>query len=899
VFVPTLRPESPRFASGAERMVWRALGEQLGPDDVIVTNFRVTDRVKDHEADFVLLLPGAGVVVVEVKGGSVWRVDDEWYQSIGPSGSKRINPVEQARECKYAIRDYVERDPRWYANRRRRVRWAHAVVLPHSSLPDNFDAPDCPRWAVADRTNIKELAAFLRAIPDRQETECGRPDPDDIAALLDVLAGRGQAQRDVVAEAEARDVEAQRLTENQALILDAIHLLPRVEVRGGAGSGKTWLAVEQARRLTHAGHRVALLCYSRGLAAYLRRHVATLPYTQRPAYVGEFHSLGFSWGAETGIGDDDSDYWEHRLPAQMAELANALPPEQRFDAIIVDEAQDFADDWWIAVLAALKDEQSGGLYVFSDEGQRVFSRFGQPPVPLVPLMFDQNLRNTRQIAATFSSLAPMRMRLFGGDGPAVRFVESSTEDALDVGDDQVDVLIDDGWRPGDIALLTTGSRHPEQVARQDRGQDWYWDTFWDADQVFYGHVLGFKGLERRAVVLVLNETKLGERSRERLYVGLSRARDQLIVCGSSDIVRQLGGRGCPEESDERCRLIGAPVQRIAAGSYLAGQRHGRRDGGTLRAVRFAISISQLDTGSFDATGVKEYLARAEDLGFESGWVLEQSIGPTPLIAPLELLAYAAACTERLRLGVAVFVSTLHDPVQLAAAVTAVDRLSHGRLEIGVAAGGGFRNFPAFGMEREHYITRFVEGLQLMKAAWSDAPTITFHGRYRKLDDVPIQPKPVQRPHPPIWFGGSAPAALARAVRHADGFMGAGSSTTASFAEQVGIVRRELEQQGRDAAGFPIGKRVYLAVDNDADRAHQHVLAGLHRIYGGMPGIENVPVFGTPADVVEQLRDVADAGAELLVLNPLGADVAEDRGQMERLAAEVIPHLRAPTRRVAG
>jgi hypothetical protein len=541
VCMPILRPKAPRFASGAERMVWRTLCEQLGPDDVIVTSLRVTDRVKDHEADFVLLLPDAGVVIVEVKGGSVWQVDGEWYQASGGSPGRRIDPVRQARESKYAIREYVERDARWYAGGRRRVRWAHAVVLPHSALSDDFDSPDCPRWTVADRTDMKDLAVFLRAIPDNQETGCRRLEHDDTAVLLDVLAGRGHPQRDVVAEAEERDVEVRRLTENQALILDAIRLLARVEVRGGAGSGKTWLAVEQARRLSGAGHRVALLCYSRGLAAYLRRHVSRLPRPQRPAYVGEFHRLGHSWGAQSGVGDDDSDYWEHRLPAQMLELAAALPPGPRFDAIIVDEAQDFADEWWPVVLAALKDEQTGGLYVFSDEGQRVFARFGQPPVPLVPLMLDQNLRNTKQIASTFSSLAPMRMQLFGGDGPAVRFVECSADEAMEAGDNAVDALIDEGWRPQDIALLTTGSRHPEQVARQEHGQDWYWETFWDTDQVFYGHVLGFKGLERRAVVLVLNETVLGQRSRERLYVGLSRARDELVVCGSRGTVRRLGG----------------------------------------------------------------------------------------------------------------------------------------------------------------------------------------------------------------------------------------------------------------------------------------------------------------------------------------------------------------------
>jgi alkanesulfonate monooxygenase SsuD/methylene tetrahydromethanopterin reductase-like flavin-dependent oxidoreductase (luciferase family) len=308
-------------------------------------------------------------------------------------------------------------------------------------------------------------------------------------------------------------------------------------------------------------------------------------------------------------------------------------------------------------------------------------------------------------------------------------------------------------------------------------------------------------------------------------------------------------------------------------------------------MQVTISIPQLDSGTFDTQGVKAYLARAEELGFEAGWVMEQSIGPTPLIAPLEMLAYAAACTERLRLGVAVLVSSLHDPLQLASAVTAVDRLSHGRLEVGVSPGGGFRDFASFGVDRRTFVARFTEGLQLMKAAWSDEPRLTFRGQFRQLDDVPIQPKPTQRPHPPIWFGGSAPKALARAVRHGDGFLGAGSSTTESFIRQVGIIRGELDEQGRDRAGFAIGKRVYLAVDDDAERARTRVLDGLRRLYGAMPGIENVPVFGTPEDVVRGLREVKDAGAEMIVLNPLGADVDEDREQMERLAADVVSHLR--------
>lgn len=307
-------------------------------------------------------------------------------------------------------------------------------------------------------------------------------------------------------------------------------------------------------------------------------------------------------------------------------------------------------------------------------------------------------------------------------------------------------------------------------------------------------------------------------------------------------------------------------------------------------MRLAISIPQLDQDVFDGEGLKSYLARCEELGFESGWVVEQAIGPTPSLAPLELLAYAASATERLRLGVAVLVTTQHDPLQLAAAITAVDRMSHGRLDVGVSPGGGFRKFEAFGVDRATFISWFVEGLDLMKAAWSDEPRITFDGRFRQLDDLPIAPKPVQRPHPPIWFGGSAPRALARAVRHGDAFLGAGSSSTAAFAEQVTVLHRELAAQGKDRETFTIGKRVYLAVDDDPSRARDRVMTGLHRIYGRMKGIEDVPVFGTPEDVVRGIEEVRDAGAELVLLNPAGGSVAEDREQLERLAADVVPQL---------
>ncbi|WP_024449014.1 NERD domain-containing protein [Mycolicibacterium iranicum] len=534
--------ETPRLANGAERRVYQLLIDQLEPGDLVIPGKRVTDHLKDHEVDFFVAIEGAGIICIEVKGGELWHDGETWWQKRR-GHEHRINPVRQAREACYALRDFIEKDPRWTQGR---LRWDHVVVLPNTDLPEDFALPECPRWKVIDRTDLPDIVAKLRHILHSQELDRPLLDAQGIAQLGESLSGRGLPQRSVVARALENEDAADILTEHQSVILDAVRLLNRVEVRGGAGSGKTFLAMEQARRLARAGQRVALVCYSHGLASYLERITETWNRRQRPAYVGEFHDLGKTWGAPEGPdeslrNDSTVQFWEHDLPAQMADLAAQLDTGHRFDAIVVDEAQDFADAWWDPLLAALKDEETGGLYVFSDEGQRVFNRHGSPPVPLVPLMLDHNLRNTRQIANAFQPLVDHPMRFLGGEGPAVKYVACTPAAAMDAGDDEVELLLEQGWRPEDVALLTTGTRHPEQRERQAAGSAAYWDSFWDAEQVFYGHVLGFKGLERRAVVLVVNEESAFERSRERLYVGLSRARDQLVVCGDPDFLREVGG----------------------------------------------------------------------------------------------------------------------------------------------------------------------------------------------------------------------------------------------------------------------------------------------------------------------------------------------------------------------
>jgi probable F420-dependent oxidoreductase len=304
-------------------------------------------------------------------------------------------------------------------------------------------------------------------------------------------------------------------------------------------------------------------------------------------------------------------------------------------------------------------------------------------------------------------------------------------------------------------------------------------------------------------------------------------------------------------------------------------------------MRFAISIPQFySDGEFDPAAFRAYFTRAEELGFDSAWTQEQVLGSAPQLGPVETMTYAAACTQRLRLGCVVFVSTLHSPVHLAKSLSTLDQLSRGRIEIGVGTGGPGRPFAAFGVDPQRYVARFTEGLALMKALWTDS-RVTFDGEFWQLRDAAMEPKPFQKPFPPIWFGGAGPAALRRAAALGSGFFGAGSSPTAVFAGQVQTVREALAHVGRPAADFPIAKRVYIAVDDDAGRARKRINTELERLYGRRsPDIEAAAIAGTPADCVRELRQVAEAGAELI----LCTSMFEQAEHAERLAAEVIPQL---------
>jgi probable F420-dependent oxidoreductase len=305
-------------------------------------------------------------------------------------------------------------------------------------------------------------------------------------------------------------------------------------------------------------------------------------------------------------------------------------------------------------------------------------------------------------------------------------------------------------------------------------------------------------------------------------------------------------------------------------------------------VRFGISIPQfIGDGEFDAKAFHAYLDMAEELGFEGAWTGEQVLGTIPHLGPLETLSYAAAVTRRIRLGVAALVLPLYSPLHLAKSVASLDQLSRGRLDLGITLGGRFRQFAAFGVDPDTLVARFTEQVRLMKALWTE-DRLDFDGRFFQLKNAAMEPKPFQKPHPPLWFAAANPNALRRAVALGDRFIGAGSQTTEQFRQQVAMLREALAERPAGGPGFFIAKRVYIGIDTDGKRARRELTEALNRLYGyfGIPNIEALGIGGTAETCIAELRAVQAAGAEMIVLNPL----YDDREQMERLAGEVVPHL---------
>ena len=303
-------------------------------------------------------------------------------------------------------------------------------------------------------------------------------------------------------------------------------------------------------------------------------------------------------------------------------------------------------------------------------------------------------------------------------------------------------------------------------------------------------------------------------------------------------------------------------------------------------LRLGLGLPQafLD-GRMDLDLIRRYSRRAEELGFDDLWVMEQIVGRVPVLEPITLLSYVAAITERIRLGTSVLVTNLRNPVQLAKALSSLDHLSNGRLIAGIGLGTDAEAYEAFGVPNSHRVSRFVDGVRVMKALWTET-SAQFDSPYWRLDGVSMEPKPLQQPSLPLWFGARVPDALRRAADYADGWMGAGSTSIADYLDQLKTMRSILEERGRGSDSFAISKRIYMVIDPDRERARARMREWIGAFYGDPSFGDRWAIAGSVDDVATVLNQLRDAGAQHVLLN----SVFNYEQQLELIYDELIPRL---------
>ena len=303
-------------------------------------------------------------------------------------------------------------------------------------------------------------------------------------------------------------------------------------------------------------------------------------------------------------------------------------------------------------------------------------------------------------------------------------------------------------------------------------------------------------------------------------------------------------------------------------------------------MKFGVSLSlKPPAEQFDL------VRRVEALGFDSVWTGDHVSFHGPIHESLTLLATYVPITSRIRLGTAVYLLALRSAAIAAKASATLDALSGGRLIFGVGVGGeNPKEFELCGVPHHERGARVTEGIDAVRTLWRDTPA-TFKGRFTSFEGVSIDPKPVQRPGPPIWIGGRSDAALTRAGRQGDGWISYVVQPE-RYAQGVEKIRAAAGAAGRALGGFEFAHLAFITLGRDWESAKAVWVAHLSKRYAQdfEPLARKYGIIGTPGQCAEQLTRFAAAGCTYMVFNVIG-EAKDERDQLERIAADVVPRLR--------
>jgi probable F420-dependent oxidoreductase len=329
----------------------------------------------------------------------------------------------------------------------------------------------------------------------------------------------------------------------------------------------------------------------------------------------------------------------------------------------------------------------------------------------------------------------------------------------------------------------------------------------------------------------------------------------------------------------------------------------------LTLPHYDFSLPEVSTITFEA--VAEQAVRAERLGFDSVWISDHFFASLDryggdgtrygTLEPLTTLGGLATRTERVRLGTLVLAAGFRHPAMLAKSATAVDRLSGGRLELGLGAGWYEEEFEAFGYRFGSVAERFdvLEETLVCIGALFDGEPASFEGKRFRLRQAYNHPRPVQEPRPPLLVGGKGgPRMLRIAAQHADGWNAAWRWTPDAYAERVAAARRACERAGRDPATFRLSLGLFTVIGEDeADLRRRFELMGEGLPAGvgkklGLDTLRTECLAGTTDQVVERMSAFADLGVSELIVCPAPVWFSmPDPSMVDLFAERVVPSLR--------
>jgi len=537
--------ENPDRPSEAERILYRALRESL--DDRYLVFHRsawlAPDTSGDGEIDFVIAREDLGILALDVgdAGVAYGARSGEWHELDFEESKRRPieDPAKTASRNRAALLARLDAMP---GPAPRGWTLGYALAFPHIRF--EIERPDLFPEIVLDQRSLSRLGPWtegaLKFWADRDRQ--GPPGREGIHLLTRLLGRSFEITPLIGSQLLRSDQEIARLTVAQFKVLDGLARARRVLVCGCAGSGKTMLALEKARRLGEQGFRVLYVCYNRALRESCReflRHV-------RGVTVDHFHGLCHDWTARAKIAVEwgsDREFWRRTLPSLFLQAIGRT--RERFDAVIVDEGQDFEPSWW----EALETLNSGGLfYIFYDDNQVLYTERLEFPSGMLHFDLTENCRNTRKIHELVSQYyrADRRITAHGPAGwtPEIATYRGESELLRKVDEAVLRFTQVQKIPPHHVAVLTGHGREKSAVwrARKFGGLELTDERTPKEGQLRWSSVHAFKGLESAAVILAEIEP-LGHSELETiLYVGCSRARLHLAVIAAESAAREASLR---------------------------------------------------------------------------------------------------------------------------------------------------------------------------------------------------------------------------------------------------------------------------------------------------------------------------------------------------------------------